>query len=33
MEQPNVVGDWITLLLRIQEDPGSSLGPETDYPD
>jgi hypothetical protein len=30
--QPNVVVEWLTLLLGIQEVPGSNLGPETGYP-
>jgi len=25
--------EWLTLLLRIQEVPGSNLGPETGYTD
>jgi hypothetical protein len=31
--RPNVVVEWLTLLLRILEVPGSYLGPETGYPD
>jgi hypothetical protein len=27
----NVVVEWITLMLRIREVPGSNLGPETGY--
>jgi hypothetical protein len=30
---PNVVVEWITLLLRIQKVPGSNLFPETGCPD
>jgi hypothetical protein len=30
---PNVFVEWFTLLLRIQEAPGSNLGPETGYTD
>jgi hypothetical protein len=30
---PNVVVEWFTLLLRVQEVPGSNLDPETGYPD
>jgi len=30
---PNVVIEWLTILLRIREVPGSNLGPETGYPD
>jgi hypothetical protein len=26
-------GEWLALLLRIWEVPGSNLGPETGYPD
>jgi hypothetical protein len=29
----NVVVEWLALLLRIQEVPGSNLGQETDYPE
>jgi hypothetical protein len=29
----NVVVEWLTLLLRIQQVPGSNLGLETGYPD
>jgi hypothetical protein len=28
---PNVVVEWLTLLLRSREVPGSNLGPEVDY--
>jgi hypothetical protein len=30
---PNVVVEWLTLLLRIRKLSGSNLGPETGYPD
>jgi hypothetical protein len=30
---PDVMVEWLALLLRIREVPGSNLGPETDYPD
>jgi hypothetical protein len=30
---PKVVVEWLTLLLCIQEVPGSNLNPETGYPD
>jgi hypothetical protein len=30
---PNVVVEWLTLLLRIREAPGSNLGPEIGYSD
>jgi hypothetical protein len=30
---PNVVVEWLVLLLCIREVPGSNLGPETGYPD
>jgi hypothetical protein len=30
---PNVVVEWLTLLLRIPEVPGLILGPETGYTD
>jgi hypothetical protein len=30
---PNVVIEWLTILLRTSENPGSNLGPETGYPD
>jgi hypothetical protein len=30
---PNVVVEWLTLLLRIREISGSNLGPKTGYPD
>jgi hypothetical protein len=29
---PNVVVEWLTLILRIREGPGSILGPATGYP-
>jgi hypothetical protein len=29
----NVVVEWLTLLLRIREVPGSNLSPETAYPE
>jgi hypothetical protein len=29
--EPNVVVEWLTLLLRIREAPGSNLGPVTSY--
>jgi hypothetical protein len=29
----NFMVEWSTLLLRIQEVPGSNLDPETGYPD
>jgi hypothetical protein len=29
---PNVVVEWLALLLRIREVPRSNLGPETGYP-
>jgi hypothetical protein len=32
MKQPNVVIEWLTLLLHIREVPGSNLSPETCYP-
>jgi hypothetical protein len=32
-DRPNVVVEWLTLLLRIREVPGSNLGPDTGYPD
>jgi hypothetical protein len=28
---PNIVVEWLTLLLRIRDVSGSNLGPETDY--
>jgi hypothetical protein len=31
--RPNVMVEWLALLLRIREVPGSNLGPETGYPD
>jgi hypothetical protein len=33
IKQPNVVVEWLTLLLPIQKVSGSYLGLETDYPD
>jgi hypothetical protein len=30
---PNVVVEWLTLMLRIKEVPASNPGPETGYPD
>jgi hypothetical protein len=30
---PNEAAQWLALLLRIREVPGSSLGPETGYTD
>jgi hypothetical protein len=30
---PNVVVEWLTLLLRIREVPGSNICPKTDCPD
>jgi hypothetical protein len=30
---PNIVVKWLTLLLRIQEVPGSNLVPDTGQPD
>jgi hypothetical protein len=27
IKQPNVMVEWLTLLLRIREVPGSNLGP------
>jgi hypothetical protein len=30
---PNVVVEWLTILLRIREVPGSNLGPGTGYPE
>jgi hypothetical protein len=30
---PIVVVEWLTLLLRIREVPGSNVGPETAYLD
>jgi hypothetical protein len=32
-KRPNVVLEWLTLLLLIREVPGSNIGPETAYPD
>jgi hypothetical protein len=31
MEGPNVVVEWLTVLLHIQHVPGSNLGLETSY--
>jgi hypothetical protein len=31
--KPNVMVEWLTLLLRIREVPGSNLSPEAGYPD
>jgi hypothetical protein len=28
-QSPNVVVEWLTLMLRIRKDLGSNLGPET----
>jgi hypothetical protein len=33
LPEPNVVVEWLTLLLRIRKVPASNLGPETGYPD
>jgi hypothetical protein len=33
MVTPNVIVEWLTILLRIREVSGSNLGPETSYPD
>jgi hypothetical protein len=30
---PNVVFEWLSLLLRIREVPNPNLDPETGYPD
>jgi hypothetical protein len=30
---PNIVVEWLTLLLRIREVPGSNLGPQTGHTD
>jgi hypothetical protein len=30
---PNVVVEWLTLLIHIREVPGSNIGPETVYPE
>jgi hypothetical protein len=30
---PNVVVEWLTLLILIREVQGLNLGPETGYPD
>jgi hypothetical protein len=29
----NVMIEWLTILLRIREVPGSNFGQETGYPD
>jgi hypothetical protein len=29
-ELPNIAAEWLALLLRIHEDQGWNLGPETD---
>jgi hypothetical protein len=31
--QPDVASEWLTLLLRIREVPGSNIGPGPAYPD
>jgi hypothetical protein len=31
--RPNVVVEWVTLLLRVREVQHSNVGPETGYPD
>jgi hypothetical protein len=31
--RPNVVVEWLTLLLGIREVPSSNIGPATDYAD
>jgi hypothetical protein len=31
--KPTVVVEWLKFLLRIREDAGSNLGPETGYPE
>jgi hypothetical protein len=33
LSNPNVAAEWLALLFRIREAPGSNLGLETDYPD
>jgi hypothetical protein len=33
LKSPHVIVEWLTLLLHIQEVPGSYLGPETGYPE
>jgi hypothetical protein len=30
---PNVVVEWLTILLRFREFPGSNPGPKTGYAD
>jgi hypothetical protein len=30
---PNIVVEWLALLVRIREVPGSNLGLQTGYPD
>lgn len=32
-QPPSVVVDWLTLLLRVREAPGTNPGPETGYSD
>jgi hypothetical protein len=32
-EVVNVVVEWLALLIRIREVPGSDLSPESGYPD
>jgi hypothetical protein len=31
--KPNLAAEWLALLLKIREVPGTNLGPQTDYPD
>jgi hypothetical protein len=31
--ETNIVAEWLALLLRIWEVPGSNLGSETSYPE
>jgi hypothetical protein len=33
LDSPKVVTEWLTFLLHIREVLGSSLGPETGYPE
>jgi hypothetical protein len=33
IDETDIVVELLALLLRIQEVPGSDLGPETGYPD
>jgi hypothetical protein len=33
LKKPKVLAEWLTLLLRIREIPGSNIGPEIGYPD